>query len=262
VERQAGRREGGGGIGGLLDRHRLGQRHPRQAHARGIAEQGGEIAAVLIDPLDDGVLGVRRPAAAQRLDHHAVLRLHGIEHAGDLAQRAGHVQHAQRMTGRGRVDDDEIVPAGSGEPRDLEEGGQLVDPGERQPQETRDVFLVEPRPSQRDPLERSAAGGEPPLERAACIDLDRVQRPPADGDPAPGGAERRAQRVAERWSRIGGNDQGAELPRSRRNCRRSGARRLADSPFAADEQEFRAAGRPGAVTCPGPRRRRTWLRPR
>jgi hypothetical protein len=145
------------------------------------------------------------------------------------------------MSGGGSVDDDEIVPAVTGKARDLEQGGQLVDAGKRLSQEAGDVFLVEPRPSLRNPLEGAAADGEPPFQGARRVDLDRVQGAASTGDLARGRAQRRGERVAERRRGIGGNHKGAEAAARRPDGRRGRAGCLADAALAADEQELRPA---------------------
>jgi hypothetical protein len=107
------------------------------------------------------------------------------------------------MPGRGRVDDDAIVAAAGGQARDFEEGGELVDPWEGQPQEPGDVVLIQPGASHGDPLEDPAACREPSIEGARCVDLDAVERLAAEGDSAGGCAEAEGERIAERRRRIG-----------------------------------------------------------
>ena len=92
-----------------------------------------------------------------------------------------------------------------------------------------------------DVAERQAVGAQPSGERPAGVDFRRVQRPAAVGTreahlPRPR-RQARAQHVAERVRRIGGDHQDPASGGSRRHRRRRGAGGLADAAFAGVESE-------------------------
>ena len=188
------------------------------------------------DAVDQDVGGVACPAAANRVHQDPVLALHAIEDPGHAAEQRRHGQHPQHVTGRRSVDDEAVVFAGGAEIGELQQRGDLVDPREREAQESRHVVAIEPRAAERDLFEQLTAGGNPSLERGRRVDLDSLQI--ADAlDAAGSSAERLAQGVAKRGRRISGNDQRAAPGARRADTQGSSARRLADAAFASDEPE-------------------------
>ena len=127
------------------------------------------------------MLSIRTSAASRvqppriAFDQDPVLALHAIEDPGHAAEQRRHRQHPQHVTGRRGVDDEAVVPAGGAEIGELQQRGDLVDPGQRQAQESRHVVAIEPRAAQRDLFEQLAAGGDPSLERGRRVDLDGVE---------------------------------------------------------------------------------------
>jgi hypothetical protein len=123
--------------------------------------------------------------------------LHLLEHACDGAEGVGHREHAQRMpAGRG-VDHHQIVAVRRCESHDLEQRGELVDAGERQAEQARDVLLVEPRAPDRDALERGATRLDPAFERAVRVNRHRIEDAAADRNSGGFGSNDSGQRVAQ-----------------------------------------------------------------
>ena len=242
AKRDARARQRRGGISRFLDGHRFGKRHPRDVDARAIAQERVQIATVAIEILDEGVVFIGRPAAAQHLHHHPVFLLHHVEDARDRAQRLGHRQQAQGVSGRGRVDDNAVVAPGRAEPRHLEQRRELVDARQRQPEQQGDVVAIEPRAAERDPLEAGSPAGQPPLERPRGIDLDPVQGAATERYPARLARQAEVERIADRRRGIGGNEEGAVARRGACDRDGGGAGRLADAPLPPHQPETRGGG--------------------
>ena len=174
---------------------------------RGIAEEPGKFPPFAVDLRNQQIRLIWGVGSCQRLDHDTMLGLHAIEYARETTERLGHLEHPQRMSGRRHVDDDELESAVATGSSDFQQGCEFVNPGQRKLQQLRDVRPVQPRPAQGDLLERSPPDGKPSFERLARVDLYGVQRAAANGD-SPGLCRQRAiERVAERWSWIGGDDE-------------------------------------------------------
>ena len=122
-----------------------------------VAQRGGEVAARVRDLVDERVGGIGAMSPAEALRQEAVLGLHVVEDDGDAAQRGGHREEPQRVTGGRRVDHDAGPRAGCGETAQLEEADQLVDAGKRQAQQRVDVVLVEIGPAPDDAPQRGCA---------------------------------------------------------------------------------------------------------
>ena len=119
----------------FLDGHRFRQGHPDDASSGRVAYYLGQLAAIVFETGNERIGGIIAPAAAKRLDHDAVAGLHRVEYAGNPAERIGHVEHPHGVTRRGRVDDDQVVAAGTDETNNLEECRELVDARKRQLQQ-------------------------------------------------------------------------------------------------------------------------------
>jgi len=105
----------------------------------------------------------------------------------------GHVEHAQRVPRRRGVDDDQVVTAAAADGGEFQQRGNLVDTGERQAQQPRDVVAIEPGAAQRDSLERilsSFAVSSADTRRAALKDGRKHQA-----------KDRRDQLIAEKEAR-------------------------------------------------------------
>jgi len=111
-----------------------------------------------------------------------VLGLHAFEDAGKRTQHLGHCQHAQCVTCRRSVHNDEVESPVSPRPLDFEQASEFVDPGQRQSQQAGDIVLVEPGAAKGDLLECGLAAAKPSIERTARVDLDGVKDATADAD--------------------------------------------------------------------------------
>jgi hypothetical protein len=144
------------------------------------------------------------------------------------------------MSGRRRVDDDEVVAAGRAERGNLQERGDLVDARKRQAQQRCDVVFVEPRAAERDAFQRGTTFGQPAFERAPRVDFRGKERgAAAERDAAGRRSQAPAERIAERRRGIGGDDEGADAGGRARGGDGRGAGGLTDAAFAADEMEGR-----------------------
>jgi len=240
----------------FLDRHRLGQRDPRQCGSGRVVQDGVHATGLRLDAVDQHVGRVVRPAAANRVHQDAVPALHAIEGPGDAAEQRRHGQHPQHVAGRRRVDDQAVVFAGGAEVGELQQCGNLVDPGEREAQQPRHVVAVEPRAAQGNLFEQFAAGRDPPLERGGRVDLDRFE-PGNAFDAARRRAKRLPESVAERRGGVSRDNERPVPGAGGAHAHGRGARRLADAPLASDEPEC-GSQRPAAITRA--RRLRTWHR--
>ena len=106
-----------------------------------------------------------------------MLRLHLFEDVRDPSERGRHPQQPEGMPGRRRVHDDLRVLPRLGEARQLEQPDELVDAGEREPEERLDVVIVEIGAAADDLLERDSPLADPAGQRPVGIELDHVERP-------------------------------------------------------------------------------------
>ena len=170
-----------------------------------------------------------------------VQRVEGERERGD---RLGGGQQTQRVSGRGGVDDDFVVFVVPCEADHLIQPDELVDPRNRQAEQRVDVFPIEPRAVLDDVAERLLMGAQPSGKRAMRVDFRRVQRrrgfrPAHEADAPRTRREPRAEHIAERVRRIGGNRQHAASAGRGRYRPRRGARGLADAALTRKERKVR-----------------------
>ena len=194
---------------------------------------------------DQPVRGLRsRRDARQPIANQPMLRLQRVEHAGNDANGFRRGKQPQRVPGRRRVDDDEVVRLHVREPLDLHQSDQFVDAGKRQVQQRVDVAAIEPCTMLQDVSKGAPMILEPARERAGGIELDRVEAAP---DLARRGRQFHVERVAERVRRIGGDDQhagralrkrkGGPVPPKRCKREGGGARRFTDASLSSVENQ-------------------------
>jgi hypothetical protein len=159
----------------------------------------------------------------------------------DAPQQRRRGEEPQRVSRRRRVDDDAIErvarAGGAGQADDLDQSHHLVDAGQRQLQQFRDVLVVEVRPANRYRRDQVAPRRQPSLECALRIHVGGIELPRARNRlwfRADRNIEHR--REGRHW--IGGHEEGARVRRGidRRHRR---VRRLPDTPLAADERKAR-----------------------
>ncbi len=192
---------------GFCYRHRFRKRDPRQPRNRRIAQKRCQIPSFTIDLRNQRIRAIWRVRSGQRIDDLAMSGLHAIQHLCQASKRLGHLQHAKRVASRCGVDDDQAESPVAGEAGNFQECGELVDPGQRQSQHSRYVFLVEPRAAKSNLFEDGPSSGEPSLERLPGIDLGRIEHAGANRDASRVRRQWMVQRVAERWCGIGGDDE-------------------------------------------------------
>ncbi len=146
------------------------------------------------------------------------------------------------MSRRRRIDDDVIVAVG-GEPRNLNQAHELVNAGNGDAEQPIDVLPIEPCAAFDDFGDRLTVSSEPAGERAGGVDLGGVEHPataasrPRYAYRTRGRREPRIERVAERMSGIGGNDEDSAATARGGNggCGRAGC--LSYAALAAKEHE-------------------------
>ena len=131
----------------------------------------------VIFQLSDESIGQVRPAdSSEPFTDDAVVGLQCIEDANDCADRCRRIEETQRVTGRGGVDDDAVVTAGSfGETNDLEQRHQLVDAWNRELEDGGDVFPIEPGAVLQHVGQGTAMVAQPAREGARGVELDGLQ---------------------------------------------------------------------------------------
>jgi hypothetical protein len=180
VDRRSQRAERPHALARLGERHLLGREHPGESAAPRIAKQGRKLTGGRRQLGDDPVRLVRLPpAAAEPLGDEAVFGVDVIENMGDLGERTRGLEEPQGVARGCGVDDDEVEAPGRrvGQADQLVKAHQLVDAGQRQRDQPRDVFLVEVGAAPEDLLERAAPSAEPARERTVRVELDCVEAP-------------------------------------------------------------------------------------
>ena len=142
--------EGSHAVTRLLERRHLGEQHPRERAALGIAQQCPELGAFAFDLGDERIGGIGTVLAAEALGQEAVLGQHAVEHARDPSEDLGHGQQPQRVPGGRRVHDDVVPRRARHQPLELHETDELVDAGQGQGEESIDVVVVEIGPASHD----------------------------------------------------------------------------------------------------------------
>jgi len=200
-----------------------------------------------------------------------MVRLQGVEQLRNPFKEDGRGQQSQRMTGRRRVDDDHVVAVG-GNTRNLEQPDDLIDPGQRQLEQTADIFFVEIGAAKRDCGQQVTPRGEPSIEGARGVEIHGAEAGHS-GDRARHGGYAHTQDITERGGRIGRDEQRAiGARRLDRECGR--ARGFADATLATDQRKRRKAEhrrrkyflllssdfRPGSCSSSSVLRPQRWLR--
>jgi hypothetical protein len=180
----------------LGQRQRFGQSHPVKGRAVRIVKHRRYLMRLRGEQGDNAIRRVGSPAASEAFPNDAMLLLQVVQHSGDGGDGLRCGQQSQRMTGRGRIEDDDVVGGRGGlsavtsgrgmitrrqsgfepgETGDFQHRGQFVDPRQGEVEERVDIGAVEPctvleRIAQRRPMPR-----EPAAKRTAGVHLDGVQ---------------------------------------------------------------------------------------
>ena len=211
-----------------------------------IAKPRRHVARVIGKQLDEPV-GRLRPADPRELiANHPMFLVQRVEHARHRADCFRRGQQAQRMTRRRGVDDNQVGETRARQTRDLEQSHELVEPGNREIQESLHVLPIEPRPLLENLAERTPMLRQPAGEGTAGVELERVKgaavlspvrrlEGPRHFRDAAG--QFRPQYVAERVRGIGRDEEHAPAARGFNDRARRRARRLADTAFTAVEEK-------------------------
>ena len=213
----------------------------RKRQRPGSRRRRGQPASLGVDLGHEVVRRVAPVPAREPRQEEVVLGEHLTQHRRDPAQRLGHGQETERVSGGRGVDDDGVVAAGFREARQLQEAAQLVHAGEGQAEEAVDVGVVEIGASL--PMRRRGrpAGAEPAGQGLIGVELQGIERraaragcgslarPPVEPSTSPSECAGSVDTTSVRRPAPAASAQGG----------RSGG--LADPALAADELE---AGRP------------------
>jgi hypothetical protein len=154
---------------------------------------------------DQRIRGILLVGAAQRRDHGSMVGLQVVQHSSDAAEQRRRRQQPQRVPGRRGVDDHRMKLRGHA--GDFQQADDLVDAGQRQLEEARDVFLVEVGAAQRDGREQRAPGRQPSIEGSRGLDIGDVQmRRPRYGRGCRAHGD--TEDVRERGCGVGGHQEG------------------------------------------------------
>ena len=148
------------------DRQQLREQHPAKCRAVGILEQRARLLRLPGQERNQAIGRFRTSDARQLLANQTMLALQPLERVGDRGDGVGRGEQAQRVSGRRRIDDDEVVVAGVRQPDDLEQRHQLVDAGDRQGEQRIDVVAIEPGAVFEDFAEGVPMVAQPSAERA------------------------------------------------------------------------------------------------
>ena len=252
-------------------REPLRQRHPVKRRALPVAKDRRHLPRLRREPCDETIGRFRPVRLRETFADDPVLLLQIVKRPGQRQDRLGRCQQPERMSGRRRVDDDDVVwrrrfvtPCGAeagctrrrrleldaAEACELQHAGELVDPGQRQIEQLLHLAAIQPGAVLDRIAERAAMLREPALERLACVQLDGLQtsrgaRSPARGCAAGGKTGDRPRRVrephgegiAKGMRRVGGRDQHTGAASGFHDCARRRARRFADAALAAVEEK-------------------------
>ena len=166
------------------DRQQFRKQHPAECRAERILEQRTSLLRLSGQERNQAIGRVRTSDARELLADQTVLALQPLEHVGDRGDGGGGGEQAQRVSGRRRVDDDQMVIAGVRQPDDLEQRHQLVDAGDGQCEQRIDVVAIEPGAVLENFAEGVPVIAQPSAECPRAIELNRREGAPSDADGA------------------------------------------------------------------------------
>jgi hypothetical protein len=224
-------------------RKRLREQHPAEPATFRRLQQARQLAPVGLELLDQPVGAVRAIAASEALGEEPMLGVHVVENGGDAAQRLGHGEKTQRVSGGRGIDHDRLVPSLSRHPRQLHQAHQLVHAREGQPQQPSEILVVQVGTA------LGACGawtppGEPPASARSASSSMALSEPPR------GHASRARMALSEDVAQecAGSVETTGPGDRSRQHQRGRGrARGLAHPPLPAKWKAGAASPRPPGV---------------